>query len=270
MPEPRQAQVRARFAEAQRRLSNAGLLDRLMLPAQASIGELGVLGTEYFQLGLPCPFLEDESCSIHPDRPVACRQYLVTSPAEHCARPTPETVHGVAMPAQVSNALGNIDKRASAVTSSRLPLVLALEWSEAHAEEPPPRAAPAIIKELLSLVANDARSVESPALIVDWIFEDNLRALLIALGWAIGVTVTDKDWRTVAAGVLTSEFASDRWFDHSLAGTRTAKIQLARDAPHRAVQTRIESPAPDQRVVRTIVALCQCFHLSEEMRNLSA
>ncbi|HEY5241787.1 MAG TPA: YkgJ family cysteine cluster protein [Polyangiaceae bacterium] len=26
-----------------------------------------------------CPFLEEESCSIHPDRPPICREYLVTS-----------------------------------------------------------------------------------------------------------------------------------------------------------------------------------------------
>jgi Fe-S-cluster containining protein len=36
---------------------------------------------------MPCPFLEDESCSIHPDRPLVCREYLVTSPAELCAGP---------------------------------------------------------------------------------------------------------------------------------------------------------------------------------------
>lgn len=31
------------------------------------------------------PFLEDDACSIHPHRPSVCREYLVTSPAEHCA-----------------------------------------------------------------------------------------------------------------------------------------------------------------------------------------
>ncbi len=40
---------------------------------------------EYFSLGLPCPFLEEESCSIHPSRPAACRQHLVTTPSARCA-----------------------------------------------------------------------------------------------------------------------------------------------------------------------------------------
>ena len=39
-----------------------------------------ILGREYFQLGIPCPFLEEESCSIYHDRPITCREYLVTSP----------------------------------------------------------------------------------------------------------------------------------------------------------------------------------------------
>jgi hypothetical protein len=33
----------------------------------------------YFLQGVACPFLEAESCGIHPDRPLACREYLVTS-----------------------------------------------------------------------------------------------------------------------------------------------------------------------------------------------
>ena len=49
-------------------------------------------------MGVPCPFLEDESCSIHPERPLVCREYLVTSPAALCAGPTQEGVTPVAVP----------------------------------------------------------------------------------------------------------------------------------------------------------------------------
>ena len=49
-------------------------------------------------LGIPCPFLEDESCSIHPARPLVCREYLVTSPAELCAGPAQEGVTPVPVP----------------------------------------------------------------------------------------------------------------------------------------------------------------------------
>ena len=39
----------------------------------------------YFALGLACPLLEEGLCSVHPDRPLACREYLVASDPAHCS-----------------------------------------------------------------------------------------------------------------------------------------------------------------------------------------
>ena len=39
----------------------------------------------YFAMGIPCPLLEDELCSVHADRPLACREYLAASDPAHCA-----------------------------------------------------------------------------------------------------------------------------------------------------------------------------------------
>ena len=55
-------------------------------------GEGWSIAMSYFRLGIPCPFLENEACSIHQDRPVKCREYLVTSPAEHCRAPSAKTI----------------------------------------------------------------------------------------------------------------------------------------------------------------------------------
>lgn len=38
----------------------------------------------YWAQQIPCPFLENDSCSIYQDRPMACRQYSVTSPPANC------------------------------------------------------------------------------------------------------------------------------------------------------------------------------------------
>jgi Fe-S-cluster containining protein len=64
---------------------------------------------EYFSKGIPCPFLEDESCSIHENRPLICRQYLVTSPASHCRKPSAETISRVPLAADVLRALIRIE-----------------------------------------------------------------------------------------------------------------------------------------------------------------
>ncbi len=91
MADERRERLRARFTAAEAILDEAGLSDR----AGRSDRELSLA---YFALAIPCPFLQDESCSIHADRPLVCREYLVTSPAELCAGPTQEGVTPVAVP----------------------------------------------------------------------------------------------------------------------------------------------------------------------------
>ena len=52
------------------------------------------LNLEYWALKIACPFLENESCSIYKDRPIACREYLVVTDPKHCAEARPENVKG--------------------------------------------------------------------------------------------------------------------------------------------------------------------------------
>jgi Fe-S-cluster containining protein len=89
LPEPRRSEVIGRFERALQRLGDAGLLESLRMPERVSRERVLGLGTTYFRQGIACPFLEDESCSIHSDRPLACREYLVTSPAANCRQPSP-------------------------------------------------------------------------------------------------------------------------------------------------------------------------------------
>jgi Fe-S-cluster containining protein len=147
MPEPRRSDVRARFSEACRQLTEAGLPEKLAAVPGASGEEMRPIGLAYFHLGIACPFLEDESCSIHPDRPVACREYLVTSPAQECARPTPETVRTVPMPAAVGSAVRALDKQNAGGRPGWLPLAFALEWAAAHPEEPASRPGTVLMQE---------------------------------------------------------------------------------------------------------------------------
>jgi Fe-S-cluster containining protein len=97
MPEAVRGEVQARFAGAGEALQASGLRETLDRAYRGGDEDLVELGLAYFRLGVPCPFLRDEACAIHPDRPLACREFLVTSPAAHCADPSPETVRVVEM-----------------------------------------------------------------------------------------------------------------------------------------------------------------------------
>jgi Fe-S-cluster containining protein len=165
LPEPRRSHVRARFAEARRRLEQAGLLEKLLRREQWAEDERQPVGLDYFRQGVPCPFLEEESCSIYRDRPVACREYLVTSPAENCARPSAESVRCVRLPLKVSGALNRMDPVPPAARFVRwVPLVLALEWADVHPDEPPPRPGPELLREFFGhLTGRQAPGAAPPA-----------------------------------------------------------------------------------------------------------
>jgi len=149
MPELRQAEIKTRFKEALEKLDKAGLLEKLRNPFEISREERKRLGNEYFRLQIACPFLEEESCSIHPNRPLACREYLVTSPAENCARPQ-DNIEGVDLPAKVSVAVFSLDSEPSANVYKWTPLILALEWAETHAEDSRTQTSPEWVDEVVN------------------------------------------------------------------------------------------------------------------------
>lgn len=140
LPEPRRQEIRARFARARERFAEAGLLTKLENREGLGEGEIASFGLAYFHLGVPCPFLEEESCSIHADRPISCREYLVTSPATNCADPKPGAIELVEMPAKVWTALaraGAADPPARFIPW--VPLILAPDWASTHPDESEPR-----------------------------------------------------------------------------------------------------------------------------------
>ena len=140
LPEPRRTEVRARFAKARERLAEAGLLAKLEDTEGFEESEVKSFGLAYFHLGIPCPFLEEESCSIHSERPISCREYLVTSPAANCADPKPGTIDRVELPGKVWTALARVGSAGPPERFNRwVPLILAPDWASAHPDVSEPR-----------------------------------------------------------------------------------------------------------------------------------
>ncbi|MBS0519650.1 MAG: YkgJ family cysteine cluster protein [Proteobacteria bacterium] len=138
MPADRRTALKARFAAAAERIGLAGLAER----AGRSDRELS---SAYFALGLPCPFLEEESCSIHAERPLVCREYLVTSPADLCAGPAQEGVTPVPVPKLSVAARGLQDE-----TDDWFPLALLLSRGRKPAHGARRRTGPEWIQRFLA------------------------------------------------------------------------------------------------------------------------
>lgn len=134
MPEARRARALERFAAAGEALDAAGLREVFAGPIERS-EDLRAASVAYFRMDVPCPFLEDDACSIHPHRPSVCREYLVTSPAEHCAELGRKPVKRVPVSVRMSEALARVAARLLGSEPVVIPMVMALDWAAAHAEE---------------------------------------------------------------------------------------------------------------------------------------
>ncbi|MDP2332399.1 MAG: YkgJ family cysteine cluster protein [Reyranella sp.] len=137
MPAERRDALAMRFAAAEAAIRGAGLHERGGRPDRE-------LSTGYFALGVPCPFLEDESCSIHAERPLVCREYLVTSPAELCAGPSQEGVTPVAVPKVSMAARGLQDEN-----EGWFPLALLMDWARTRPKGSARRTGPEWIQRFL-------------------------------------------------------------------------------------------------------------------------
>jgi Fe-S-cluster containining protein len=134
LPETRRQELEQRFDEALRKLASSGLINRMVeedwLAETESARQLTM---EYLYQRVPCPFLEDESCSIHPFRPLICREYLVTSPAEHCYDPAALKAEPVPLPLRFSQALSSIGAKLENDSHGWIPLIFLFAWMKAGA-----------------------------------------------------------------------------------------------------------------------------------------
>ncbi len=146
LPPGRRAAIEARFAAA--RAAGEALFARTRALGSAALDDIGLA---YFGLGIACPFLEAEACSIYPDRPLICREFLATSPPVECQRPGDDRVVGVPGTAHASQALTQVD--ASLERHDRMPLYDALAYTAAQ-PSPPAHPGPALVQAVFARLAD--------------------------------------------------------------------------------------------------------------------
>ena len=133
LPSARQRGILTRFEKIVGELERRKLTGELLDPEYSDDVVLPI-AREYFFLRMPCPFLVDQSCSIHPFRPIACREYNVTSPAERCSDPYQHELAKVPMPLPLSAPLGILTARLTGAKPRLVPLTLALRFAVENAE----------------------------------------------------------------------------------------------------------------------------------------
>lgn len=158
-PQQRQSVLRERFRHAAARLEETGIAQGFRHPGSASNREtIHELGLRYFELGIPCPFLEEERCMIHEIRPLRCREYLVVSPAQHCAAPRSEQIVSIKPPVLLSQVLETWDTNGATQPRGFVLLTLLDEWLAEHPANAdcPHRTSPELLQEFLGALAKQA------------------------------------------------------------------------------------------------------------------
>jgi Fe-S-cluster containining protein len=124
------ARIYQKFEVAEAKLDALGLLSRLNSRHTLTARQQQQLDIDYFAAQIPCPLLHKKSCSIHSSRPLACREYAVTSPRENCLLPTADRITQLPLSAKVSTAFRENDD------DTWIPLTLARQHLAAHLLEP--------------------------------------------------------------------------------------------------------------------------------------
>jgi Fe-S-cluster containining protein len=139
LPTDRRDLLLNRLGDTKDRIKQADLWDRLNDVSEASQPiadeELDPINRSYYALKMPCPYLENELCSIYEARPAACRELLVTSPAELCQDLVQNPVTPLPVSMRISAILGLAWGTLTNSPPRLIPLPIALEWAERHEEE---------------------------------------------------------------------------------------------------------------------------------------
>lgn len=153
MPEPRRSTILARFRDAEARVQEAGQAVSMEGESQLSPEEMTRRAGNYFRLMIACPFLENESCSIYEERPLKCREYLVTSPAENCADPEEANVINLPLPLSVYLTTLFLDQQPESPGIRWVPLNQLISWTDAHQPAAATRTGPELLNEFMTKLA---------------------------------------------------------------------------------------------------------------------
>jgi len=139
LPSEQQGRIAARLAHTKSVLLTQGFWNQLVELGESSQtpddDTLEPINQAYYALRMPCPFLEDNLCSIYDERPAACRELLVTSPAEQCQDMVKNTVVPIPAPVRIGPVLGLLWGDLTDTPPRLVPLPIALDWAEQHQNE---------------------------------------------------------------------------------------------------------------------------------------
>lgn len=164
MPEPERTTTTERFDKALAKARKAGLAETMLGLKRMNEKEKRAMAAAYFDLGIACPFLVDESCSIHPLRPLVCREYLVTSSPEHCKNLDGPKINRLPFPAPITQTFAQLETESEPAEDRFMLLISALHWASNNPERGIERPGPEWVQEFFQKLSRSEIPSPSPYL----------------------------------------------------------------------------------------------------------
>ncbi len=132
-PPTQQQQVISAFVNASQQILQAG--PPPVPQTRITLGEnpqdsQKVLNRWYAGIGVDCPFLERAVCTAYSSRPIACREHMVTSSAEHCLPEKDNQARRLELPFSIVEALGILSAEVEDVDLESVMLPFAPAWRQ--------------------------------------------------------------------------------------------------------------------------------------------
>ena len=110
----------------------ADIPDNLILSDSAAVNSLEQFSRWYHKLNIICPFLSDHSCTEYGNRPLACREHLVTGSSESCKNPGSDSTSPVEMPVSIFHVISRLSVEFEGTGPEAIAFHLALPWVQTN------------------------------------------------------------------------------------------------------------------------------------------
>jgi Fe-S-cluster containining protein len=130
MPPQQRFPILSRFDATEKQLMDCNLIQQLRSIDQTRNDR--IIAERYFHLNLPCPFLDQQNCSIHSWRPVVCREFNALSDPKLCVDPFANKISSISYSKRPSSILAKLYGMVTNTAPKLLPMPLLFESFEQH------------------------------------------------------------------------------------------------------------------------------------------
>lgn len=130
MPPQQRFPLLSRFDTIEKQLIDSDFIQTLRTIDQTRNDR--IIAEHYFRMNIQCPFLDQQACSIHPWRPVVCREFNALSDPELCADPFNNKISSISYIQRPSSILAKLYGMITNTAPTLTPMPLLFESFEQH------------------------------------------------------------------------------------------------------------------------------------------